>query len=86
MSKDKTINEMIIDEAVQKYKDGEIKSIGDVESYLDGLLQPLIQKLLDAELDNHLEYSNMNTLRIRKRIILEMVIAKVKRFKQNMEK
>ena len=57
MSKDKTINEMIIDEAVQKYKDGEIKSIGDVESYLDGLLQPLIQKLLDAELDNHLEYS-----------------------------
>ncbi|MBR3229342.1 MAG: IS256 family transposase [Clostridia bacterium] len=54
---DKDMNEKIIDEAVKKFKNGEIKSMADVENYLDGLLQPLMQKLLDAELENHLEYS-----------------------------
>lgn len=49
--------DMIINEAVNQYKEGKIKNSLDVENFLDGLLQPLMQKLLDAELDNHLEYS-----------------------------
>lgn len=53
----KSINDMIIEEAVKQFKEGKIQNSLDVESYLDGLLQPLMQKLLDAELDNHLEYS-----------------------------
>lgn len=54
--KNKSLNEMIIDEAVKQYKDGNIKNSMDVENFLDSLIQPLMQKLLDAELDNHLEY------------------------------
>ena len=54
---DKTLNELIIDEAKRKYKNGDIKNSGDVEEFLDSLLGPLMQTLLDAELDNHLEYS-----------------------------
>lgn len=50
------LNQLIIDEAVKQYKEGNIKSGLDVENFLDGLLQPLMQKLLDAELENHLEY------------------------------
>jgi transposase-like protein len=53
----KSINDMIIEEAVKQFKEGKIQNSLDVENYLDGLLQPLMQKLLDAELDNHLEYS-----------------------------
>lgn len=53
----KSINDMIIEEAVKQFKERKIQNSLDVESYLDGLLQPLMQKLLDAELDNHLEYS-----------------------------
>lgn len=49
--------DIIINEAIQQYKDGKIKSSLDVEDFLDTLLQPLMQKMLDAELDNHLEYS-----------------------------
>ena len=56
-TKDKSVFDLIIDDAVKQYKEGNIKNSLDVESYLDGLLQPLMQKLLDAELDNHLEYS-----------------------------
>lgn len=52
----KSINDMIIEEAVKQFKEGKIQNSLDVESYLDGLLQPLMQRLLDAELDNHLEY------------------------------
>ena len=52
-----TLNELIIEAAVQQYKEGNITSGLDVENFLDGLLQPLMQKLLDAELENHLEYS-----------------------------
>lgn len=54
--KNKTVEDMIIDEAVQQYKEGKITSSLDVENFLDGLLQPLMQKLLDTELTNHLEY------------------------------
>lgn len=57
MSKEKTLNELIIDEAVDKFKKGEIKNSLDVENFIDSLLEPLMQKLLDTELDNHLEYS-----------------------------
>ena len=50
------LNQLIIDEAVKQYKEGNIKSGLDIENFLDGLLQPLMQKLLDAELENHLDY------------------------------
>ena len=53
----KSLNEMIIEEAVKKVKKGEIKTSMDVEGFLDSLLEPLMQKLLDTELENHLEYS-----------------------------
>lgn len=53
---EKDVKDLIIDEAVKQYKEGKIKSGLDVTNFLDSLLQPLMQKLLDAELDNHLEY------------------------------
>ena len=53
----KDFNELIIDEVVKQYKEGNIKNYGDVTKFLDKLYQPLMQRLLDAELDNHLEYS-----------------------------
>ena len=52
----KDVKDIIIDEAVKQYKKGKIKNGLDVTNFLDSLLQPLMQKLLDAELDNHLEY------------------------------
>ncbi len=55
--KEKNINDLIIDEAVKQFKEGKIKNSLDVEDYLDSLLQPLMQKLLDTELENHLDYS-----------------------------
>lgn len=57
MESDKTLNELLIEEAKRKYKNGEIKNSGDVENFLDSLLGPLMQTLLEAELDNHLEYN-----------------------------
>lgn len=54
---EQNLNELIIEEAVKQFKEGKIKNSLDVESYLDNLLQPLMQKLLDTELENHLEYS-----------------------------
>ena len=53
----KEARDVIINEAVNQYKDGKITSSMDVENFLDSLLQPLMQKLLDTELENHLEYS-----------------------------
>lgn len=55
-SENKDVKDLIIDEAVKQYKSGKIKSSLDVTNFLDSLLQPLMQKLLDTELDNHLEY------------------------------
>ena len=52
----KDVKDLIIDEAVKQFKEGRIKNSLDVTNFLDGLLQPLMQKLLDTELDNHLEY------------------------------
>ena len=70
MSKDKnsknTINDLIIDEAVKQFKEGKIKNSLDVENYLDSLLQPLMQKLLDTELENHLEYSKYTHVKNKK--------------------
>ena len=39
----KSINDMIIEEAVKQFKEGKIQNSLDVESYLDSLLQPLIK-------------------------------------------
>ena len=50
------VKDLIIDEAVKQFKEGKIKNSLDVTNFLDGLLQPLMQKLLDTELDNHLQY------------------------------
>lgn len=57
MKKDKNLNELIIEEAVKEFKNGNIKNSLDVENFIDSLLQPLMQKLLETELENHLEYS-----------------------------
>jgi len=62
----KSVNELIIDEAVKQFKEGKIKNSLDVEDYLDSLLQPLMQKLLDTELENHLEYSKYTHLKGKK--------------------
>ena len=55
MNKDKkenkSINDLIIDEAVKQFKEGKIKNSLDVENYLDSLLQPLMQRFLDTELE-----------------------------------
>ena len=56
INKPTELNRLIIQEAVNQFKEGKIKSGLDVENFLDGLLQPLMQTLLDAELENHLEY------------------------------
>lgn len=56
VSKEPTnLNELIIQEAVRQYKEGKIKSGMDVENFLDQLFQPLMQTMLDAELESHLE-------------------------------
>lgn len=56
INKPTELNRLIIQEAVNQFKEGKIKSGLDVENFLDSLLQPLMQTLLDAELENHLEY------------------------------
>lgn len=53
---EKTLDDFIIEDAMNKFKRGEIKTGKDLSNYLDSLFQPLVQKMLDAELDNHLEY------------------------------
>ena len=60
------VNELIINEAVKQFKEGKIKNSLDVENYLDNLLQPLMQKLLDTELENHLEYKRYKHLKGKK--------------------
>lgn len=41
----KSINDMIIEEEVKQFTERKIQNSLDVESYLDGLLQPLMKKL-----------------------------------------
>lgn len=50
-------NEAIINEAVKRLKEGKIKNNADVENFIDSLIQPLYQKMLDTELDNMLDYA-----------------------------
>ncbi|MEG1009770.1 MAG: IS256 family transposase [Clostridia bacterium] len=54
---DKELNEKIIEEGVRQFKNNTIKNARDVESFIDSLMEPLYQKLLDAELENMLSYS-----------------------------
>lgn len=56
MRRENNINEMIINEAVKRFKGGEIKDHMDVEDFIDHLVQPLYQRLLDTELDSMLDY------------------------------
>ena len=42
MNKDKTLNELLIDETVNKFKNGEIKNSLDVHNFIDSLLEPLL--------------------------------------------
>ena len=51
------VNELIINEAKKKLKNGEIKNNADLEKFIDNLVQPLYQGMLDTELENMLEYS-----------------------------
>ena len=75
----KDVKDLIIDEAVKQYKEGKIKSGLDVTNFLDSLLQPLMQKLLDAELDNHLEYDKYEHKKDKKiQIMHVMDIVKLK--------
>lgn len=37
-----------------------MKNVSDVDNFIDNLVQPLYQKLLDAELENMLNYVNAN--------------------------
>lgn len=50
------LRDKIIEIALEKQKNGELKTGADLEGYIDNLLQPLMQALLEGELDNHLEY------------------------------
>lgn len=52
---DKLRNE-IIKNTVNEYKKGNIKNSNDVEDLLDNLIGPVLQALLNAELDQHLDY------------------------------
>lgn len=51
------LNNAVINEAVRLYKEGKIKNNKDVENFIDNLIQPLYQNMLNAELDNLLDYS-----------------------------
>lgn len=50
------LRDKIIAMALEKQKNGELKTSADLENYIDNLLQPLMQAMLEGELDNHLEY------------------------------
>ena len=54
---EENINEVIINEAVKRLKEGKIKNNMDVENFVDSLIQPLYQKMLDTELENMLDYA-----------------------------
>ena len=46
MQEEKSLNELIIEKAVEELKDGNIKNSLDVENFIDSLLQPLMQKAI----------------------------------------
>ena len=72
------LNRLIIQEAVNQFKEGRLKSGLDVENFLDGLLQPLMQTLLDAELENHLQHPRYEHSKIESQEILETDTANLK--------
>ena len=53
---DDNLTKMLVEEAKRKFKNGEIKSGTDVEDFMDNLFQPVLQGLLNTELDNMLNY------------------------------
>ena len=55
-----SINELIINEAVKKLKEGQIKNNADVENFIDNLIQSLYQKMLDYEKYEHSTNKNNN--------------------------
>ena len=54
---EENINDLIINEAKKRLKNGEIKNNDDLENFIDNLIQPLYQGMLDTELENMLDYS-----------------------------
>lgn len=54
---DDNINDQIISLAKSKLKNGEIKNNADLENFIDNLIKPLYQKMLDTELENMLDYA-----------------------------
>ena len=77
----KNIRDMIIAEAVKQYKEGNIGSSLDVENFLDGLLQPIMQTLLEAELENHLKYSRYEHSKDKKKRNIRNGYCKAKKVK-----
>lgn len=65
MNIDDNLKNALIEEAKKKLKSGEIKSGTDVEDFMINLFQPLLQGLLNTELDSILNYGryshNSNT-------------------------
>lgn len=55
--KEKEEKNPVIEAIVNEYKKGKFKTGAEAQNYLAKLLQPLMQTVLDAELDNHLDYS-----------------------------
>lgn len=53
---DDNLTKMLVEEAKRKFENGEIKSGTDVEDFIDNLFQPVLQGLLNTELDNMLNY------------------------------
>lgn len=53
---DEELNKAIIEEAKKRVKNGTIKSAKDAEDFIDNLVQPLFQQMLETELDNKLKY------------------------------
>lgn len=76
-----SVNELIIEEAVKQFNKGTIKNSLDVEDYLDSLLQPLMQRLLDTELANHLEYSKYKRFKGKKSLNIRNGYCKIKNVK-----
>lgn len=54
---EKDIKTLITEEAKKQFKEGKIKNSLDAENFLDSLIQPILQTLLDTELEGYLEYS-----------------------------
>ena len=46
---EENINELIIKEAQKRLKEGVIKNNNDLENFIDGLIQPLYQGMLDRK-------------------------------------